>query len=198
MNALIIHGFLSHPDDCWFPWLKRELERHGWQVNAPPMPNSVVPRRAKWLGAISENIEEPKKTVLIGHSLGAFALIRFLETYEGPSFPALILAAGFGRRFPNRRLLTHDWSEPEINFKHVRSKVRKIVCIHSDDDRTVPYEEGEWLCKQLKGRLITEHKGHFMKFREKVVELPSVLDAALAFEPRPRLARLLLLKKRIV
>lgn len=197
MHALIIHGFLSHPDDCWFPWLKRELEQHSWQVKAPPMPNSIIPRRAKWLAAIDESLEEPKKTVLIGHSLGAFALVRFLEAYEGPAFRALILAGGFGRRFPNRRLLTRDWSDPEIDFKHVRSKVKKIVCVHSDNDRTVPYEEGEWLCNQLKGKLVTEHMGHFMKFREKVVELPSVLEAALKFQPIRTRFSLELLKRRL-
>jgi len=38
MNIVLVHGWLSSPDQHWFPWLKRELEGRGFHVIAPPMP----------------------------------------------------------------------------------------------------------------------------------------------------------------
>jgi predicted alpha/beta hydrolase family esterase len=77
---IIVHGWKSGPEDAWFPWLRNELESIGGTVAIPPMPHPDTPEVELWLENIKEVIGEPDKdTFLVGHSLGAFIVLKYLE-----------------------------------------------------------------------------------------------------------------------
>ena len=48
-RVIIIHGWESGPTEHWFPWLKSELEKNGFEVLTPQMPNTFFPRQAEWV-----------------------------------------------------------------------------------------------------------------------------------------------------
>ncbi|MBI2632874.1 MAG: alpha/beta hydrolase, partial [Parcubacteria group bacterium] len=48
-RVFIIHGWADTPNNGWFPWLRKELERKGYVVIAPQMPEANVPRIEKWI-----------------------------------------------------------------------------------------------------------------------------------------------------
>lgn len=48
-RAFIIHGWDGYPDEGWFPWLKTELEKNGFQVHVPAMPKSAEPKIEAWV-----------------------------------------------------------------------------------------------------------------------------------------------------
>ncbi len=37
-NIFLIHGSYGHPQENWFPWLKKELESLGHKVYVPAFP----------------------------------------------------------------------------------------------------------------------------------------------------------------
>src|SRR4051812_971602 len=96
-HAFIIHGYQSHPKEAWLPWLKDELEKRGYIVSLPAMPNPNRPVISEWIGFIAKLIGEPDKTTtVIGHSLGCQAVLRYLETLggAGKSVAKTVLVAG--------------------------------------------------------------------------------------------------------
>src|SRR3989344_6496098 len=80
-NALILHGAGNNSQGNWFPWLKNELEKKGYKVWSPDLPNSDVPIQKDWLSTIFFNKEWGfnKDSVMIGHSAGATLILRILE-----------------------------------------------------------------------------------------------------------------------
>lgn len=177
MTVLLVHGYLGFPDNCWFPWLRRELESRGHDVVAPAMPNPELPERLGWKMTIERSVEEPSSTILVGHSLGCLAILHVLQEYQGPPFAHVVLAAGFGRDFLHTNRLTH-WFDVPLDFAHIASKAKRWTSVHSVNDRLVPFAEGEWLAAQLGAERIVENKGHLTK-REGAGELPSLLHAIL-------------------
>ena len=51
-NAIIIHGTYGNPDENWFPWLKIELEKIGYQVYVPTFPTPENQNLEAWLKII--------------------------------------------------------------------------------------------------------------------------------------------------
>lgn len=49
MNAFIFHGAGGHPEENWFPWLKRELEAKGLEVFVPKFPTPEGEGLEAWL-----------------------------------------------------------------------------------------------------------------------------------------------------
>jgi len=42
-KAIIVHGWGGNPGEGWFPWAKSQLERLGYDVLIPAMPNPDSP-----------------------------------------------------------------------------------------------------------------------------------------------------------
>ena len=96
-RAFIIHGYLGYPEEAWLPWLKAKLEKRGYDVCLPAMPNPDRPTIPEWTEFIAGLVGDPDgKTVLIAHSLGCRAVLHYLETLGavGRSVEKTVLVAG--------------------------------------------------------------------------------------------------------
>ncbi len=83
MRAILIHGNGgSKPTDNWLPYIKRELEKLRLKVDAPQFPDSVLARSSYWLPFLENELKAGADTILIGHSSGAIAAMRYAETHK--------------------------------------------------------------------------------------------------------------------
>ena len=57
-RAFIIHGWDGYPDEGWFPWLKTDLEKNGFQVHIPAMPESAEPKIEACVSHLSKVVGE--------------------------------------------------------------------------------------------------------------------------------------------
>lgn len=92
----IIHGWESSPDEPILKWLKFSLQKKGFEVSAPDMPEPEKPKIETWVGKLKEVVSPDKETILVGHSIGCQAILRYLETLpEGTKVAGIILIAPF-------------------------------------------------------------------------------------------------------
>ena len=93
-KIFIVHGWSGYPEEGWFPWLKKELERKKFKVEVPLMPDTDKPEIKSWISHLTKvlgNLNE--NTYLVGHSIGCQAILRYLETLENKIKINLVLVA---------------------------------------------------------------------------------------------------------
>ncbi len=158
-NAIIIKGAGETNKSFWIPFVERELKKRGFQIWIPDYQDKNNPSIEKTLPFILENGTFSKDTILIGHSAGCPLTLAVLQNLE-IKIKQAILIAGYWRELPppgvNSALLQR------YNFPKIRSNVKDIVFINSDND---PWgcddKQGKEMFDRLGGTLILKHgEGH--------------------------------------
>ena len=70
------------PKDNWFLSVRTELEAFGIDVIAEEFPDNDLARASYWLPFLRNDLNADETTILVGHSSGAIAAMRFAETYK--------------------------------------------------------------------------------------------------------------------
>lgn len=187
-RVFIIHGWDGYPEEGWFPWLRKELENSGFNVQVPAMPNPGHPKIEEWVSCLSKLVGEvDENTYFVGHSIGCQTMIRFLETLpKDKKIGGAVFVAGW---FTLMNLSSDEeweiakpWLETPIDFAKVRQHTKNFFAIFSDSDDWVSLENKEMFEKKLGTRTTVEHqKGHFSG-SDGVTKLPSALKALLSFK----------------
>lgn len=186
-RAFIVHGWDGYPEEGWFPWLKHELETRGFKVHIPAMPDPRRPIIYAWVSRISAEVGIPDdQTFIIGHSIGAQAILRYLQTL-GPTqrIGGVVFVAGWITLTSAAYEQTGDeetarpWLETPIDYGRVKLHVDHFSAIFSDNDPFVPLINIEAFRQKLNAEIAIEHgKGHFSG-SDGVTELPIARDAVL-------------------
>src|SRR3989344_239376 len=184
-RVFIIHGWDGHPEEGWFPWLKKELERRGFSVFVPAMPNASEPKIETWVPYLNELVGQADgNTYFVGHSIGCQAIIRYLQTLPPKTkIGGAVFVAGW---YNLRNLETEEekriagpWVNEPRDDKKIRETVHRAIAIFSDDDPFVmPENQRSWKEKAGAKIIIEAGRGHFSG-SDGIVELPSALAAIL-------------------
>jgi len=139
-----------------------------WQVIRPEMPNSNNAKYAHWKLWFEKYIPYMQdEVILVGHSLGAMFLSRYLSENIFPvKIEKLFLMAG---EFTRRASKQPGEEDGEFfythlnNFAQLDKTARQLYLVHSKDDPVVPFENMAKFAEQLpSAQLITfTDKGHF-------------------------------------
>lgn len=167
-RAYLIHGWSGTPTHGFFPWLKAELESRGYVVEAPLMPDPTEPAFEKWVPFVESLVGMPDaETVVVGHSMGGLAALRFLERLpEGATIGRVILVAPVVNTIENmdlmEELVARPWLDRPFDDAKIRRFADKIVGIFSDDDPYILLTSEEIVRNRFGAKTIVEHaKGHF-------------------------------------
>lgn len=171
-KALILQGWYQKPDSNWYPWLKKELEKRGYEVYLPDLPtiHTDKPSLKKQLAFLDKLLTIDKNTVIIGHSLGCLLGMRIAEKIK---FGKLIMVAGwdFDDLTPEHSLF---WPN-KLNHKSIAKNVGQIISVTSDND---PYKTAivvEEMNQRLGGTYVfLKGKGHFTE-KYGVTKIPQIL-----------------------
>lgn len=180
-RAVIVHCWGGSSDYAWYPWLKAELEKLGYQVTVPDMPNIDEPKLTEWLPKLQEVIGQPDdELLLIGHSLGTVTIMRYLETLPADArIDKAILVAGFTDQLGFKEL--ENFFESRLEFGKIKPKaINGFVAIQSDDDPFVSEQYGARLQEELGATLVIKHNAQHMSGaadgEQPCTNLPEVLQ----------------------
>ena len=178
-RAFLIHCWEGTPEKGWYPWLKDNLDKRGFEVTVPSMPDTETPKMDAWLKHLANVVGEPdKECYFVGHSLGCITILRYLETFEeGQEIGGAVLVAGFSDNLGFNELDTF-FTKP-LDWEVIKSRCRGFIAIHSDNDPYVPLKHGDIFKEELVAEVIIKHGMKHFSGHEGVTELPVALESVL-------------------
>jgi len=136
----IIPRWGGGPDHDYYPWLRRELAATGRfaEVLSPEMPTPGEPSLTAWPARVAEVVgadpDARARTVLLGHSVGCQAVLRYLAGLPaGARVAGALLVAGWftvDRPWPTIR----PWIEAPLDLDAARAACPRLVVLLSDND----------------------------------------------------------------
>ena len=180
-RAVIIHGWEGNPNEGWMPWLKSELEKKGWEVQAPQMPHPFLPKLAEWLQTIGDLVGTPDDQIyLVGHSLGCYTILKYLETLpENAKVGGVVLVAGFAGNLKHPIPILQSYYKDGLNWEKIKPHSHNFVAIYSKRDDYVREESAHEFALHLGARVIENNDWEHFSGVEGIKELPDVLNSLL-------------------
>ena len=179
-KVFIIHGFKGAPNGGWRPWLMRELDKHGVFACALEMPTPDAPKLDEWLKEVAYHMDKQNpadEIYLVGHSLGATTVLRYLELEDARSVSGVVLASGLIKSLDRADL--EEFVQDPFNFEVIRSKALLRTVIHGEDDDRVPFEHAQILSHEIDAELIPVPNGGHLNGKSGWYELPQALEMLL-------------------
>lgn len=171
-RVLIIHGWESNSREHWFLEEKGRLEKLGFEVVVPDMPDTFHPKKEEWVKVIKD-FNPDKDSILIGHSLGGVAILRYLEETSNKVGECILIAT------PIRKLKREDYDfgptynffEPDIDYQKIKQNCKEFIVINQTDDPWVPLQHGKDLANYINANFeMVEGNDHFDKINFNLLE----------------------------
>ncbi|KAH8556932.1 Alpha/Beta hydrolase protein [Umbelopsis sp. PMI_123] len=163
----------------WFPAVAgelREATKEGQPVFSKVIlrqfPDWMIGRESVWIPFLESEIKVGAEDVIIGHSTGAIAAMRYAEKHK---VKGIVLVSGYHTDLgvPSEKqaeYFSHPW-----NFQAIRDNCTFIIQFASPDDHLVPIAEQRYVAQQLQSEYHEiPNQGHFIEneeFDELVEEL---------------------------
>ena len=172
-KAVILHAWFSNPTSNWYPWLKNELEKKGYEVWVPELPTMPTksPDMEPMLKFILEKNFVDKDTIVIGHSLGSVLAMRLAERL-GFKKGILFATWDYNDLTPEHQ----SFWQTMMDHKKILSNVGEWVFPLSENDPYVTIAIAKEVAARLNGKVVEMgKKGHFGK-DDGVKEVPEILE----------------------
>ena len=183
-KAFLIHGWGGSPEEGWRPWLKEKLEKKGFEVYIPSMPDTNHPKMDAWLKRLSDTVGIPDRDCyFVGHSLGCITILRYLERLkENQKIKGVVLVAGFsdikitvGKDETTDEIST--FFKTKLDFEKIKKHCDRFIAIHSDNDPYVPIKYATIFKEKLNAEIVINKNMKHFSGDEGVKELPAILEA---------------------
>ncbi len=179
-RAIIVHGWGGRSNEHWLPWLKVELEKLGYEVQVPDMPDTEAPVIEKWVGKLREVAGQPDAdTYFVGHSIGCQTILRYLETIDTPVGGAVFVAGWFNLdnlESEKEKEIAKPWIETPIDLQKVKSILPSPTLIISNNDPYGCFEENKVKFSQINSKIIVMPNAGHLTADDGFTELPVALE----------------------
>ncbi|HVQ44055.1 MAG TPA: alpha/beta hydrolase [Candidatus Saccharimonadia bacterium] len=158
-KIILIHGNGgSTSADCWLPYVEHELARAGLEVVNRSFPDAVKARAAYWLPFIDE-LGADAHTVLIGHSSGAVAALRYAETHR--LLGSVLVGACHTDLGEASERVSGYYGAP-WDWDAIRTNQQWILQYASPTDPFIPIAEARYIQKHARTKYFElASRGHF-------------------------------------
>ena len=149
----------SSTQDNWFPSVKEALESAGIAVVSVPFPDPDLARASFWLPFLREELKADKNTILVGHSSGALAALRYAETH---TILGSVLVGAYHTDLGIEAEKLSGYFDTPWQWEAIRKNQKWSILFASQDDPWIPIEEPRYLHQQLNCEYHEfTNRGHF-------------------------------------
>lgn len=178
-KALILHGTDFKQEKRqklanWFPWLKKELEKGGYKVWLPELPQAWKPDLERYWQFLKD-FEYDEKTIIVGHSSGGAMVFGLLHKLPVQMKVGLAISvAGF---YKDEGWGCEGLFREKYDWGKIRNQANKIEVVWSPDDPYISYEQTSYLVKKcgVEPIIIPGQKHFNLEAGEKFRKFPELL-----------------------
>lgn len=173
MKVILIPGNGGgSPRDNWLPYLEQELPKLGIEVINVQFPDAVLARKEFWLPFIKK-LGAGENTVLVGHSSGAVAAMRYAETNK--ILGSVLVGACYTDLGYDSEKQSGYYDEP-WQWEKIRENQKWVAQFASTDDPFIPIEEARFIHDNLKSEYHEyADQGHFGHDGKRKYEFPELV-----------------------
>lgn len=146
--------------DGWLPYARHGLEGVGLEVVAKNFPDPILARERYWIPFLRDELKADEYSILIGHSSGALAAMRYTEQQQVHG-SVLVCACHTDLGEANEKAsgyFDHLWE-----WGRMREHQHWIIQFASADDPYIPIDEARYVHAQLHTEYYEyDDRGHFM------------------------------------
>ena len=178
MKVIIIHGAYGSPQENWFPWLKKEIEKLNCEVIVPQFPTPKGQKLDKWLAILNKTIKTwDKDLIFVAHSLGPALVLKKIEELKEP-IKAAFLVSGFAGKLGQEKfdLINANFFEKGFDWTKIKKNCQNFFIYNSDNDPYVPLSKGKELAKNLGVKLNVIHGGGHLNSAAGYTQFPKLLE----------------------
>lgn len=159
-RVILIHGNGGcTAADGWLPFVERDLTALGFDVVNQTFPDNVRARASIWLPHL-DTLGADEHSVLIGHSSGAVAAMRYAETHRVLG-SVLVGVCHTDLGDPGER--ASGYYRQAWRWDAIRDNQQWIGIFQSSDDPLIPVAEARYVAAQLKCSYFeSPDRGHFI------------------------------------
>ncbi len=173
-QAIIIHGKGSgNPNSGWYQHVAKELTKLGIDAIYEAFPEPNTARERDWLPFIAE-LGADENTILIGHSTGAVAAMRYAEENE---ILGSVLVAPCYTDLDDESERESGYFDRPWDWDAIKKNQSWIIQFSSTDDPLIPIEEARHIHQALDTEYVEfTDRGHF-GYPKKMTEFPELVSA---------------------
>jgi uncharacterized protein len=146
--------------DHWYAWAVERFRQQGFEVIAEDMPDPEIAHMNIWLPHIEKHFKADEKSIIVGHSSGGVAALRYLENHR--LFGAVVIGVNHtDLGYPEEK--EAGWYDAPWQWAKINRNAGWIIQYASTDDPYINIEEPR-LIHQKTGSEYYEftNRGHFM------------------------------------
>lgn len=173
-KVILIHGNGgSWPKENWLPAVARKLKSiPNLQVIFRRFPDPVLARAKYWLPFIKK-LGADENTILVGHSSGAVASMRYAE--KNKIFGTILVAPCYTDLGIKEEKLSGYYKKP-WDWKSIRKNQKWVVQFSSVDDRFIPIKDARFISRKVKAKYFEfKHQSHFSSW-DKKTDFPQIVS----------------------
>lgn len=181
MRIIFLHGNGGCKANMhWYEWADRQLSASGMTVIRETLPDNEVAHEAIWIPFIRDELKADENSILVGHSSGAIAAMRYAETYP---IKGSVLVSGYYTHLGDDNEKAGGWFDRPWNWEKIRHQQDWIIQFASVDDPWIPIEEPRFIRDQLKSEYYEfNDRGHFIGPRDSTT-FPELVEAVRKRQP---------------
>ncbi len=176
-NIILIPGNGdSHIEtDNWYAWVRGKLIGLGYHVIAQDMPDPVEAHANIWLPHIENVYHADSNSIIIGHSSGGVAALRYLETHK--LFGAIIVGVNYTDLGDAGEKASGYYDAP-WQWEAIKANAGWIAQFSSESDPYIPIAEPRFIHEQLNYEYYElVDRGHYMiEHNPRNKTFPEIID----------------------